>query len=170
MNNKFVLALLFLPVFILGGTMAYYDYATHFSRVEVVVEGYDPKDFFSGFYMELQPNWAKTDCTQFAEQKCPTKAFLPHYRYYINRAQSDKLTAAVNAGVVKLVFSYAEGRTPYIVDLLVDGKSYLDFVTTEKSADMRVSTRPGMLVPPRHQRKDIPTENRVMYHEEMPEK
>ena len=132
MKNNFVLTLLFLPVLVLGGAMAYYDYATHFSRVEVVVEGYDPKDFFSGYFMELQPNWDKTDCTQFTEQKCPTKAFLPHYRYYINRDQSDKLTAAVNAGVVKLVFSYADGRTPYIVDLLVDGKSYLDFVTAER--------------------------------------
>ena len=83
MKNNFVLTLLFLPVLVLGGAMAYYDYATHFSRVEVVVEGYDPKDFFSGYFMELQPNWDKTDCTQFTEQKCPTKAFLPHYRYYI---------------------------------------------------------------------------------------
>ena len=76
MKNKFVLMLLFLPVFVLGGVISYYDYATHFSRVEVVVEGYDPKDFLAGYYMELQPNWAKTDCTQFAEQKCPTKAFI----------------------------------------------------------------------------------------------
>ena len=129
MKNKLVLGLLFLPVFVLGAMMAYYDYATHFSRVEVVVEGYDPKDFFSGFYMELQPAWDKTDCTQFEEQKCPQEAFKSRYKYFINRQHSNKLTSAVNAGVVKLVFSYAKGRTPYIVDLLVDGKSYMEYIS-----------------------------------------
>lgn len=174
MKNKLVLALSFLPVFVLGGAMAYYDFATHFSRVEVVVEGYDPKDFFSGYFMELQPNWAKTDCTQFAEQKCPKEAFLQRYRYFINREQSDKLTAAVNAGVVKLVFSYSEGRTPYIVDLLVDGKSYMEYVTTDfqkrkqrvgPGVNLRQGPHGNSTLPPHRQNKDdVPTEGPT-FHE-----
>ena len=128
MKNKLIMVLLFLPVAVLGTMMAYYDLATHFSKVEVVVAGYDPKNFFSGYYMDLQPDWEKTDCAQFANNECPVKAFKNRYSYYIKREQSQKLTAAVNAGVVKLVFSYAEGRTPLVVDLLVDGKSYMDFV------------------------------------------
>lgn len=166
MKNKFVLMLLFLPVFVLGGVMSYYDYATHFSRVEVVVEGYDPKDFLAGYYMELQPNWAKTDCTQFAEQKCPHEAFQQRYKYYINRKQSDKLTQAVNAGIVKLVFSYAEGRTPYIVDLLVDGKSYMEYISSEQEAtNLRETASPRVVaVPPHHKRHDIPKRGRTFHH------
>lgn len=166
MKNNLVLILLFLPVFILGGVISYYDYSTHFSRVEIVVEGYDPKDFFSGYYMELQPNWAKTDCTQFAEQKCPTEAFQQRYKYYINRTQSDKLTKAVNAGSVKLAFSYAEGRTPYIVDLLIDGKSYMEYISEENSpANVRESVRQRVVAhPPHHQKKNIPARGRTFHH------
>lgn len=166
MKNKLVLMLLFLPVVVLGGVISYYDYATHFSRVEVVVEGYDPKDFLSGYYMELQPNWTKTDCTQFAEQKCPQEAFEQRYKYYINRKQSDKLTQAVNAGIVKLVFSYAEGRTPYIVDLLVDGKSYMEYIMEEEeTTDIREAVRSrGVSTPPHHHKNNVPKPRRNFHH------
>lgn len=128
MKNKILITLLFLPIIGLFGTMMYYEKMTHFDRVEIAVEGYDPKDFFSGYYMNLQLNWQKTDCTQFADSICPQDEFAHHYNFYINAAQSAKLSKSVNAGNVKLVFSYAEKHSPLIVDLLVDGKSYIDFV------------------------------------------
>lgn len=128
MKNRILIALLFLPIICLFGTMMYYEKMTHFNRVEVAVEGYDPKDFFSGYYMNLQLNWAKTDCTQFADNICPQDEFAHHYNFYINASQSAKLSKSVNAGNVKLVFSYAKKHHPLIVDLLVDGKSYIDFV------------------------------------------
>ncbi len=135
MKNKYVFALFFLPIIVLGAVMGYYLNATRFNWVEVVVSGYDPKDFFSGYYMELQPNWDKTDCTQFFKSECPQKAFRKRYKFYIKREQSDKLTAAVNAGIVKLVFAYTHGRTPYIVDLLVDGRSFIDYLAEENARE-----------------------------------
>lgn len=123
--------LFFLPVLVLGIIMGYYIHATRHNWVEIVVSGYDPKDFFSGYYMELQPNWQATDCTQFNKAECPIKAFRERYKFYIRREQSAKLTQAVDAGIVKLIFAYTDGHTPYIVDLVADGKSYIDYLASE---------------------------------------
>lgn len=128
MKNKIFFGLLFLPAVVLALLMSYYTIMCNFQRVEVVVQGYDPKDFFSGYYMYLQPDWEKTDCTQFESGICPTQAFFSRYNYYINRAYSDKLTQKVNAGVVKLVFSYQKGRVPMVIDLFVDGQSYYEYI------------------------------------------
>ena len=131
MKNKLLFSLLFLPTVVLGAVMVYYVMMSRFQKVEVVVEGYDPKNFFSGYYMYLQPNWEKTDCMQFAESICPQEEFESRYNFYINTAQSAELSKAVNAGVVKLVFSYDKGKQPQIVDLLVDGISYISAVKKE---------------------------------------
>ncbi|MBQ7632741.1 MAG: hypothetical protein IJS88_01330 [Alphaproteobacteria bacterium] len=132
MKNKYVYVLFFLPIAVLAAVMGYYINAIRFERVEIVVSGYDPKDFFSGYYMELQPNWSETDCTQFADAKCPTNAFKNRYKFYIKNEQSAQLTKAVNAGIVKLVFSYRQGYTPHIVDLLADNKSYIEYLEADK--------------------------------------
>ena len=131
MQNKYIFTLFFLPVAVLAAVMAYYVHATRFNWVEIVVSGYDPKDFFSGYYMELQPDWDKTDCTQFIDAVCPVKDFRNRYKFYIRREQSEKLTKAVNAGIVKLILAYTRGRTPYVVDLVADGKSYIDYLANE---------------------------------------
>ena len=49
MKNKIAI-LLVLPILVLGGYMLYLNAMTEFNRVEVVVQGYDPKDFLSGYY------------------------------------------------------------------------------------------------------------------------
>lgn len=128
MKNKLLYSLLYIPALVLSGVMIYYTTESNFSKVEIAVQGYDPKDFFSGYYMNLQPNWEKTDCSQFENNVCPVQEFRPVYNYYIRREQSAKLSQKVNAGDVKLVFSYAKGHMPMVVDLKVDGVSYLDYV------------------------------------------
>ena len=132
MKNKILAALLFLPVLGLGFYMLWLQSMTDFKRVEIVVAGYDPRDFFAGNYMNLQLDWNNTDCSQFAQNTCPKKDFDRFYNFYIQQKNSASLTQKVNAGTVKLVFSYEHGYQPMIVDLLVDGKSYIDFV--KKSA------------------------------------
>lgn len=132
MKNKILAALLLLPVVGLGGSMLYYEKMTHFDRVEIAVRGYDPKDFFAGYYMRLQPDWQKTDCTQFADKLCPQNDFAKDYTFYMKQEHSGKLSTAVNAGDVKLVFSYRSGHMPLIVDLLVDGQTYMEYVTDGK--------------------------------------
>ena len=128
MKNKLLVGLLLLPVFGLGFYMLYLGTMTNFKRVEIAVEGYDPKDFFSGYYMNLRLDWASTDCKQFVGGKCPEEDFDKVYNFYMQQRNSDDLTRSVNAGTVKLVFSYEHGYQPIIVDLLVDGKSYIDLV------------------------------------------
>ena len=128
MKNKLLYSLLYIPALVLSGVMIYYTTESNFSKVEIAVQGYDPKDFFSGYYMNLQPNWEKTDCGQFEKNVCPVQDFRPVYNYYIRREQSAKLSQKVNAGDVKLVFSYAKGHMPMVVDLKVNGVSYLDYV------------------------------------------
>lgn len=128
MKNKLLYSLLYVPALVLSGVMIYYTTESNFSKVEIAVQGYDPKDFFSGYYMNLQPDWEKTDCGQFENNVCPVREFRPVYNYYIRREQSAKLSQKVNAGDVKLVFSYAKGHMPMVVDLKVDGVSYLDYV------------------------------------------
>ena len=128
MKNKILMVLLFLPVLGLGFYMLWLQTMINFKRVEIVVAGYDPRDFFSGNYMNLQLNWNDTDCSQFTDNKCPKEDFDPFYHFYIQRRNSGVLTRKVNAGNAKLVFSYEHGHKPMIVDLLVDGKSYIDFV------------------------------------------
>lgn len=119
---------MFLPVLGMIFCMLWLKTMTNFSRVEIAVSGYDPRDFFSGNYMNLQLNWDGTDCSQFKDNKCPLKDFDRFYHFYIQQKNSNALTQKVNAGNVKLVFSYEHGYQPMIVDLLVDGKSYIEFV------------------------------------------
>lgn len=128
MKNNLWYSLLYLPAFVLACLMIYYTAESNFTKVEVAVMGYDPKDFFSGYYMNLQPDWEKTDCSQFEKNVCPKEDFRKVYNYYIRREQSAKLSQKVSAGNVKLIFSYAKGHMPMVVDLKVDGVSYLDYV------------------------------------------
>lgn len=128
MSKKIINILLFLPVIVLAGVILRYDWLAHFEQVNVAVQGYDPKDFFSGYYMNLQIDWQNTDCTQFADNICPQEDFDSVYRFYIHKSQSRKLEKAVVGEKVELVFSYAPEFKPVIVDLRVNGQSYLEYV------------------------------------------
>ena len=103
---KICAVLLFVPVVILSVYMLRLTYLTHFQKVEIAVEGYDPKDFFSGYYVALQPNWQKTDCTQFKDNACPKKEFAEVYSFYVKEDTAKKLEKAVAAKNVVLEFSY----------------------------------------------------------------
>ena len=52
-------------------------------RVMVTVEGYDPRSLISGHYLELQPDWTRTDCKTFGGQTCPKDKFEKVYRFYL---------------------------------------------------------------------------------------
>ena len=125
---KICAVLLFVPVIILTGYMVRLFGLTNFEKVEIAVEGYDPKDFFSGYYVALQPNWQKTDCSQFADKVCPQKEFAQVYSFYVKENAAEKLEKAVAAKNVVLVFSYQSGYKPLITDLKVDGVSYKDYI------------------------------------------
>ena len=91
---KICAVLLFVPVVILTGYMVRLSGLAHFEKVEIAVEGYDPKDFFSGYYVALQPNWQRTDCSQFADNACPKKEFAEVYSFYVKEDTAKKLEKA----------------------------------------------------------------------------
>lgn len=128
---KICAVLLFVPVVILTGYMMRLSGLAHFEKVEIAVKGYDPKDFFSGYYVALQPNWQRTDCSQFADKVCPQKEFEQVYSFYVKEDTAKKLEKAITAKNVVLVFSYQSGYKPLITDLKVDGVSYKDYLKEE---------------------------------------
>ena len=128
---KICAVLLFVPVVILTGYMVRLSGLAHFEKVEIAVEGYDPKDFFSGYYVALQPNWQRTDCSRFADKVCPQKEFEQVYSFYVKEDTAKKLEKAVAAKNVVLEFSYQSGYKPLITDLKVDGVSYKDYLKEE---------------------------------------
>lgn len=85
-NEKRVLKffVFFIPFLALLGWMGYLElqYASA-PRVMVAVSGYDPRDILSGHYLNLAPEWDKTDCRQFAGGICPQARFERVYRYYL---------------------------------------------------------------------------------------
>ena len=125
---KYVIsALLFLPVLVLGALMLDYAFLGNYQEVRVVMAGYDPKDFFAGYYINMRPDWKKTDCGQFADNICPQERFSQNYRYYINIKESAPLTKAVNEGIIEMVFAYYPDKEPRTIDLLIDGVSYEEY-------------------------------------------
>ncbi len=128
---KICAVLLFVPVVALTAYMLRLSYLTKFEKVEIAADGYDPKDFFSGYYVALQPNWQKTDCSQFIGKTCPTKEFEQVYSFYVKEDAAKKLEKAVAAKNVVLEFSYQSGYKPLITDLKIDGVSYKDYLKEE---------------------------------------
>lgn len=128
---KICTVLLFVPVIILTGYMVRLSGLTNFEKVEIAVAGYDPKDFFSGYYVALQPNWQKTDCSQFVGNTCPKEEFAEVYSFYTKENNARKLEKAVAAKNVVLEFSYQSGYKPLITDLKIDGVSYKDYLKEE---------------------------------------
>lgn len=128
---KICAVLLFVPVVILSVYMLRLTYLTHFEKVEIAVKGYDPKDFFSGYYVALQPNWQKTNCSQFVGNTCPKKEFAEVYSFYVKENNARKLEKAIAAKNVVLEFSYQYGYQPLITDLKIDGVSYKDYIKEE---------------------------------------
>lgn len=128
---KICAVLLFVPVVILTGYMVRLSGLTNFEKVEIAVAGYDPKDFFSGYYVALQPNWQKTDCSQFVGNTCPKEEFAEVYSFYTKENNARKLEKAVAAKNVVLEFSYQSGYKPLITDLKIDGVSYKDYLKEE---------------------------------------
>lgn len=126
---KICALLLFVPVVVLSVQILRLSYITTFPKVEIAVNGFDPKDLFSGYYMQLELDWQRTKCSQFVDNTCPINNFEKTYAFYISEENSYKLSTAVNNHKAVLEFSYKEGFKPLVTDLKVDGISYKKFIT-----------------------------------------
>lgn len=96
--------------------------------VKLVIQGYDPRNLLSGRYVEFQIDWARSACTQFKGNECPTEDFEGITRFYVPEAKADwlseKLNRDENMSVFEAVYAYVPGRRPIMTDLLIDGISW----------------------------------------------
>jgi hypothetical protein len=122
MKKSTVIAILAFPILMLLANVAHLQFLASFKNVNIAVKGYDPKDLFSGHYMNLQPDWDNTDCSQFSNGICPKKHFKPYYNYHIKMVQTEFLSKAVAEGRAELTFAYDEKFSPVVVGILIDGK------------------------------------------------
>ena len=79
-------------------------------------------------YLNLAPEWDKTDCRQFAGGICPQARFERVYRYYLPQNDAlylEKALAGDNLDV-KLEFALPENASPLIRGLYIDNTDWKD--------------------------------------------
>lgn len=125
-NNKFLAAALALPLIFLLLWLIFLQVKASGPTVVVAMRGYDPRDLLSGHYLRLQPDWEKTDCTQFSDQICPREAFADHYRYYLPETAAPILEKQQDEGQADFAirFYYKVGEEPFIKELLLNGQPW----------------------------------------------
>ncbi len=136
MDKKFLALLFFIPFAALAvwAMWLYVQQATG-QEIRVAVTGYDPRDLLSGHYIQYTIDWEKTDCTQFADGKCPKEEFCKEHhwgrqcRFYVpekNAQELDRLFWRRNDTdmVFEVVYSYHKGSEPLAKQLLINGKDW----------------------------------------------
>lgn len=129
-KNKKLFAALVFPIAVLAvwtGWLQYNQRAV-IRRVTVSVSGYDPRDLLSGHYVNLQPDWKNTDCSQFVDNVCPQKDFKKFYIYYLPEQDAPFLEKLMqrqkHRPKTDLVFVYGFGKEPVPENLLIDGEDW----------------------------------------------
>lgn len=104
-------------------------------KVRVAVQGYDPRDLLSGHYLNLQPNWQETDCSQFTDNVCPEAEFQRVYRFYLDEDAAKFLDRRMfsNAQRFELEFSYSKNRQPLIREMYINDLSWKTWLEQNKS-------------------------------------
>ena len=87
MKNKIFAILLFVPVIVLGAYMIKLISMSRFEKVEVAVQGYDPKDFFSH---RMRLYFVKNRTVTMISKPDPTK-YIPKYCRFCTSAYSNKI-------------------------------------------------------------------------------
>lgn len=131
MNKKYLsLAGLLLPIVFFIGLIAQLQIAAwDLPIVRVAVRGYDPRDLLSGHYLNLRVDWEKTDCFQFSDNQCPEQRFRSRYVYYIPETKARPLEKLLTEPDLdtQLVFSYPSKGLPQVLDLEINGKSWIEY-------------------------------------------
>lgn len=130
-KNVINLALILLPVVLLAGWCGFILWQVSTGEpVKVRLRGYDPRDLLSGQYINYTLDWEQTDCSQFKNDVCPKEEFGRYHknrgRFYVPEHLAKALEQDIqnSNNVAEMVFSYREGRQPYVLNLLVNGKSW----------------------------------------------
>ncbi len=122
-----------LPMLILLGQVIYLTlWAQTAQMVTVSIDGYDPRSLLSGHYIDYRVNWEQTDCTQFADNRCPREDFrYVSDRYYLPQwaaTRIDKMRIISDNARFDIVFAYKKGQTPSAKQLLINGQPWQDYL------------------------------------------
>ena len=111
----------------------------HGTEIKVAVTGYDPRDLFSGHYIQYQIDWEHTDCNQFPKGECAKEDFCEKARwgrqchFYIPEEYAKQLDALFRMRnrenlTFEVVYSYAPGKKAQATQLLINGKDWRESV------------------------------------------
>lgn len=132
MNKRiFILSLIFFPFFVLLAWIGLLEFRYVSSpRVLIAVSGHDPRDFLSGHYLSLQPDWIHTDCRQFVNGLCPKERFEKTYRYYMTQSDARQIELALSDSRLdmKLEFALPEDGSPLIRKLIINKMDWQEWL------------------------------------------
>jgi len=137
---KVLSALFTLPLFCLMAWAVFLTYNRDTGvDIKVAVQGYDPRDLFSGRYIQYAIDWEKTDCRQFADGVCPQDEFCAEAkwgrqcRFYIPEEYAstlDNLFALRNQNNLyfEVIYSYKQKTKPIAKQLLINGVDWREYL------------------------------------------
>lgn len=136
MKNKYVLAgILCFPIIVLLAWNGWLESRVAFSpELRVAAEGYDPRSLISGHYLRLRPVWAKTDCSVFAENKCPEEEFENVYSFYLPEQTAEELERIIRTEnpELQLVFAFPDKSRPILKNLQIEGQPWEKWLDNRK--------------------------------------
>ena len=139
-DMKILSALFALPLFCLMAWSVYLTYNRDTGiDVRVAVRGYDPRDLFSGRYIQYTIDWDRTRCEQFADGVCPQNEFCAdakwgrQCRFYIPEEYAstlDKLfmLRSQNDLTFEVIYSYKPKKKPIAKRLLINGLDWREYL------------------------------------------
>lgn len=105
--------------------------------MRLIVEGYDPRDIFSGHYIRLAPRFDQSDCEASVERNtCRGHRFKSSYNYYIEEDIAPQLERLIwsRSPRMKLEFAVAEGQAPLIKGFYIEGIDWHDWYNRQTAA------------------------------------
>ncbi len=130
-NKLFLIFFLMMPISFLTFWTLNLQSESFEKEVQIAAEGFDPRDFLSGRYINLRLNWQKTNCAQFPAEICPQKAFEKTYHFYVPEDKANRLEKLIETQnpSMMLVFGYKEGQTPRLKNLLINNLPWEEALT-----------------------------------------
>lgn len=137
MSKKLLITVLYAPfILLLWMCVLFYGQSTR-KEIRVSITGYDPRDLFSGHYIEFQINWDKTDCSQFDNGICQRNDFCEKMswgklcHFYIPEKYAKQLDALFrkerNNIKFEVIYSYKSGRKAIAKKLLINEQEWRDY-------------------------------------------
>lgn len=143
MNKKLLAMFLIIPLLCLIVWAGHLEYQKQTGYIiKLPITGYDPRDLFSGHYINYQIDWEKAKCEYgncdylnkdaFCQKKVCKVCKGCKNRFYIPEEYAQKLDELFQAKNKKdmtfeIIYSYT-GKRAYATQFLINGKDYKEFL------------------------------------------